>query len=230
MSGPPADFFARYEAESPINTLSFPVESISDSGNDTCPPDGVKEGASCASGGQYVERILGRSPCAPATSASSFDGCQNIGGGVQFNQVTAPVDGTYDVTWWYHCGEDPGNPGRANVYGDKSCGGLDYGTGANSGCRSHLIDVNGVAIVSSVAGQLQRYFHFPCYPSPWAILHGATTQLPLKAGANAIYIHAPGATMLDAADVDAIDVQPAGSGVAPPPLWPKVVTPVLNPD
>jgi hypothetical protein len=230
IGGPPADFFARYEAESPLNTLTFPVENVNDTDNATCPDGGVKEGVSCASGGGYVEKILGRSPCEPPTSASSFDNCQNIGGGVQFNQVSAPVAGTYDVTWWYHCGEDPGSPGHANVYGDKQCGGLDYGTGANSGCRSHLIDVNGVPIVASVSGEVASYFHFPCYPSPWAILHGATTALPLQAGANVIYIHAPGETMLDAVDIDAIDVQPAASGVAPPPLWPKLVTPVPNPD
>ncbi len=33
-----------------------------------------------------------------------------------------------------------------------------------------------------------------------------TTALPLKAGSNVIYIHAPGATTLDAADIDAINV------------------------
>lgn len=229
-NGPTADYFARYEAESPLNTLTFPVENVNDSGNDACPPGGVQEGVSCASGGQYIDKILGRSPCEPPTSASSTSGCQNIGGGVLFNQVIAPTAGTYDVTWWYHCGEDPGNPGRANVYGDKSCGGIDYGTGANSGCRSQLIDVDGAPVVATSAGQVKAYFHFPCYPSPWAILHGATTALPLQAGANSIYIHAPGSLMLDSVDVDAIDVQPSGKGVAPPPLWPKLVTPVLDPD
>ncbi|HZL17818.1 MAG TPA: hypothetical protein VFG23_08740 [Polyangia bacterium] len=49
-----------------------------------------------------------------------------------------------------------------------------------------------------------------------------TTALPLKAGSNVIYIHAPGATTLDAADIDAINVLPQGTG-APP-----LATPVMS--
>jgi hypothetical protein len=229
-AAPPANFFARYEAESALNTATFPVEGRIGAGNETCAQDGVMEGANCASNGQYVDQILGRSPCQPPTSKTSFTGCQNIGGGVLFNGVTVPVDGTYDVTWWYHCGEDPSIPGRANVFGDTQCGGLDYGTGAGSGCRPHLIDVNGVPMSSTVAGTIAPYFQFPCYPGPWSILHGATTALHLNAGANTIYIHAPGVSNLAAADMDALDVHAAGHGVAPPPLWPRLVTPVQSPD
>jgi hypothetical protein len=223
-SGVPADFFARYEAESPNNRLTFPVESIET--DTSCGLDGVTEGANCSSGGKYVAYILGRSPCAPPTSTTSYDGCQNEGGGVQFIAVSVPVDATYDVTWWYHCGA--GDDGRANVFGDTSCGGLDYGSSDGIGCRPHLIDVNGVPASADLAGQTALYFQFPCYPADWGILHGATTALPLKAGANTIYIHAPGATDLDAADVDAIDVQAADHGSAAPPLWPRLITPVLS--
>jgi hypothetical protein len=49
----------------------------------------------------------------------------------------------------------------------------------------------------------------------------------LKAGTNTIYIHAPGAPTLDAADIDALDVQASGHGIAAPPAWPKLVTPVV---
>ena len=49
-----------------------------------------------------------------------------------------------------------------------------------------------------------------------------TTALPLKAGSNVIYLHAPGATTLDAADIDAINVLPQGTG-APP-----LATPVMS--
>lgn len=66
------------------------------------------------------------------------------------------------------------------------------------------------------------------YTAPWSILHGATTALPLKAGKNTIYYHAPGATTLDAADLDAIDVQAPGHGTAPAAAWPKLVTPVVS--
>lgn len=223
----PALFFTRYEAEAPSNALTFPVQVVDGNGYATCPADGVKEGANCASGGQVISQIMGRSPCQPPTLRSSYDGCQNIGGGVEFRDVTVPVDGSYDVTWWYHCGADPSRPGRANVYGDTGCGGLDYATGPNTGCRSHMIDVNGAAVSATVAGQTALYFHFPCYGTAWSILHGATTALSLKSGSNVIYIHAPGATTLDAADIDAIDIQAPGHGSAEPPLWPKLVTPVL---
>jgi hypothetical protein len=224
----PASFLMRYEAESPLNTLTYPVEGVGTEGAPPCAADGVKEGADCASGGKVVNQILGRSPCTPPTSTTSYTQCQNRGGGVQFNGVTVPVDGIYDVTWWYHCGPD--KPGHADVYGDTKCGGLNYNTGAGSGCRPHLIDVNGVPMSSTVGGKTALYYQFPCYPAPWSTVHGATTALPLKAGANTIYIHAPGATTLDAVDVDALDVQPGGHGTAPPPLWPKLVTPVVAPN
>ena len=229
-AGAPASFFMRYEAESPANALTYPVEQIDGNGYATCQTNGVTEGADCASGGRAISQILGRSPCQPPTSNTSYDGCQNIGGGIAFSDVTVPVEGTYDVTWWYHCGADPARPGRANVYGDNACGGLDYATGPNTGCRPHLIDVNGVAVSSTIAGRNAPYYHFPCYATAWSILHGATTALPLKAGSNTIYIHAPGATTLDAADIDALDVQVAGHGTAPSPLWPKLVTPVTSPN
>jgi hypothetical protein len=222
----PADFFMRYEAESSLNTLTYPVEVVTTEGDTACPANGVKEGANCASGGKVVAQILGRSPCDPPTSTTSYTNCQDKGGGVQFNAITVPVAGNYDVTWWYHCGPD--TPGHADVYGDTRCGGLNYNTGTGTGCRPHLIDVNGVPISSTVGGQTALHFQFPCYTTPWSTLHGATTSLPLKAGVNTIYIHAPGATTLDAADMDAIDVQPNGKGVAPAPLWPKLVTPVVS--
>jgi hypothetical protein len=236
MSGPfgdagaPATFLARYEAEALANALTYPVEAVDGTGYATCPPNGVTEGADCASGGRVVTRILGRSPCLPPTSTTSYDGCQNLGGGIEFRDVSVPFDGNYDVTWWYHCGADPARPGRANVYGDTACGGIDYATGPDTGCRPHMIDVNGVAMSSTIAGRSAPYYHFPCYATPWSILHGATTALPLRAGSNTIYLHAPGATTLDAADFDALDVQVAGHGTAPPPLWPKLVTPVTSPN
>jgi hypothetical protein len=237
----PASFFVRYEAESPINTLTYPVEGIVTDGAQPCPgvpgtsSDGVKEGANCASGGRVVNQLLGRSPCTPPTSTTSYAACGNKGGGVTFNGVTVPADGTYEVTFWYHSGQL--SPGQADIYGDIHCGGLNYNTGPGSGCRPHLIYVNGVQTSLAVGGQNAVYYEFPAYPDAWSILHGAVTALPLKAGSNTIYIKAPGFTTSDAADIDAIDVQPSGRGGpsfqpsgagGPPTLRIGLVTPVVN--
>jgi hypothetical protein len=237
----PASFFARYEAESPLNTLTYPVEGVVTDGAQPCggtagtPSDGVTEGANCASGGHVVNQILGRSPCTPPTSTTSYTACGNMGGGVTFSGVTVPADGTYDVTFWYHSGQL--TPGRADTYGDVNCGGLNYNTGPGSGCRPHLIYVNGVEMSSMVNGQNAVYYEFPAYPDSWSIVHGAVTALPLRLGTNTIYIKAPGFTTSDAADVDALDVQPSGKGAplfqpsgkgAPPTLRIGLVTPVVN--
>ena len=75
---------------------------------------------------------------------------------------------------------------------------------------------------SSEDGQTAPIYQFPCYPGAWSILHGATTALPLKAGPNVVFIHAPHEITLDGADIDAIDVLPQGQGVQP------LVTPVVS--
>ncbi len=237
----PVSFFARYEAESPLNTLTYPVEGVVTDGAQPCPgvagttSDGVKEGANCASGGHVVNQLLGRSPCTPPTSTTSYTACGNKGGGVTFNGVTVPADGTYDVTFWYHSGKLPS--GAADVYGDVHCGGLNYNTGTGSGCRPHLIYVNGVQLSSTVGAQTAIYYQFPAYPDSWSTVHGAVVAIVLKGGANTIYIKAPGFTTSDAADLDALDVQPSGPGGpsfqssgqgGPPLLRIGLVTPVVN--
>jgi hypothetical protein len=237
----PPTLFARYEAESAANTLTYPVEGVVTEGDVACPgvpgtsTDGVKEGANCASGGHVIDQILGRSPCTPPTSTTSYTNCGNAGGGVTFNDVTVPLDGTYDITFWYHSGQL--TPGQADVFGDVHCGGLDYDTGPGSGCRPHVLYVNGVEMSAVVGGQSAVYYEFPAYPDSWSIVHGAVVALPLKAGDNTIYIKAPGFQTSDAADIDALDVQPSGPG-APrfqakgnggPPAFPiGLVTPVVN--
>jgi hypothetical protein len=140
----------------------------------------VKEGAACCSGGGEITQILGRK-----------------GGALQFNEVSAPSDGMYDVTWWYHCGLN-------DNFGDKDCGG--DATATPSGCRPHQIVVNGVEQTGT--------YHFPCFAAGWAILHAATTNLPLKAGStNTIKVFATAPR--DGADMDAIEILPTGQGVPP---------------
>ena len=103
-----------------------------------------------------------------------------------FEGVTVPVDGVYYVTWWYHSGQD--TPGHADVYGDNACGGLNYDVGPGSGCRPQMIYVNGIEMSTTVGGQIAVYYQFPAYPLAWNIMHGAVTALPLKAGANTVYM------------------------------------------
>jgi hypothetical protein len=118
-------------------------------------------------------------------------------GGMVFNQVSAPSDGMYDVTWWYHCGLN-------DNFGDPGCGGEPH---TPSGCRPAGLVVNGMA--------LAHVYQFPCFPGDWGQIHAYTTPLALKAGpTNSIQITA-GIMGRDAADIDAIMIMPLGMGVAP---------------
>jgi hypothetical protein len=146
------------------------------------PPGTFKPGDTCCSGGGEVTQILGRAM-----------------GALQYNNVSAPADGMYDVTWWYHCGLN-------DNFGDKNCGGQTNPPTTPSGCRPHQIVVNGT--------EMPGTYHFPCFPGPWSIIRAATTTLPLKGGAmNTIKVYATAPR--DAADMDAIEVVPAGMGIAP---------------
>ena len=117
-------------------------------------------------------------------------------GWLQYNKVSAPADGMYDVTWWYHCGKN-------DNFGDGNCGGEPNHPPA--GCRPHILTVNGA--------RLPKVYEFHCFPGPWGQIHAVTTPLPLKAGDNSIRVVAtPGR---DDADLDAIAIFPAGMGVPP---------------
>jgi hypothetical protein len=116
-------------------------------------------------------------------------------GGAVLNAIAAPSDGMYDVTWWFHCGKD-------DNFGDTGCGGAPH---TKSGCRPHVLEVNGT--------KLPKVYHFPCFPGSWGELHASTTTIPLKGGMNSIRVYAtPGR---DAADLDAIELFPAGKGLPP---------------
>jgi hypothetical protein len=113
-------------------------------------------------------------------------------------------------------------------------------TGAGSGCRPHLIYVKRRPDVVDGGPEcdLLRVSRLPC---SWSTVHGAVVALSLKAGPNSIYnsiyIKAPGFTTSDAADIDALDVQPSGAGAplfeksaqgGPPTVPIGLVTPVVN--
>jgi hypothetical protein len=196
--GAPSTLDAWYEAEAvPPNVLINGANKVMcNSGQQynemTCTHDQVKEGAVCCSEGGLVANILGKA-------------ANNTGAGIEFHNVSAPTDGVYSVTWWYHCG-------ASDTFGDVNCGGLHYSVPKYAGCRPHLIDVNGTAVSGTVNGAVALFFQFPCYSSAWAVIHAATTDLPLKAGNNVIFIHTPHVGNLDAADIDAIHVTAMGQG------------------
>jgi hypothetical protein len=178
-----------YEAEAMTNTLSGstltanPPKPRLGKCMPICPPDGVKPGAQCCSaGGEVLWLTQGNGP---------------IPGGLQFNGVTAPADGTYDVTWWYHCG-------ASDNFGDKHCGGQTDPPTTPAGCRPHQIVVNGVELMGT--------YHFPCFAGSWIEMHAATTALPLKAGANTIKVYPK---ERDSADMDALQISPVGKGTPP---------------
>jgi hypothetical protein len=169
-----------------------------------CTPQMLTDGASCCSGGKLVHGLLG------ASGKTCFGMPLTCGSGIELTVPAVPVDGMYDVTWWYHCGQN-------DSFRDTTCGGLKYDAGTPGVCRPHEIIVNGA--LPSGSGMGAYYYQFPCWASGWALIHPAVTTLPLKAGSNTIYIHAPNDYMsaaicggLDAADLDVIHVTPVGQG------------------
>jgi len=116
-------------------------------------------------------------------------------GGAVLKEIAAPADGMYDVTWWFHCGKN-------DNFGDTGCGGLPH---TASGCRPHVFTVNDMKIPG--------VYHFPCFPGSWGEIHASTVALPLKSGMNSIRVVATAGR--DAADLDAIQIFPAGKGPMP---------------
>ena len=177
---------AFYEAEAvPPNTLiSGAVVGKCGATTPVCPPPAeIKPETNCCSGAGEVRQLLRGK------------------GGLQFNGVTVDADGIYDVTWWYHCGNN-------DNFHDPTCRGEPH---TASGCRPGELTVNGTV--------LPKIYEFPCFPGSWGEIHAATTTVPLKAGnMNTIKMTAH-YTNNDAIDIDAIAIYAAGKGV--PPSLPK---------
>jgi hypothetical protein len=176
-----------YEAEDvPPNVLTYgtsmtPGMLYTAPAGSICMMKPPMPGTACFSGKGEVVQLLGRYNRA-----------------LTYENVYAPSDGMYDVTWWYHCGLN-------DNFGDKNCGGQTNPPTTPSGCRPHNLVVNGMAIPGT--------FHFPCFPGNWNIIRAATTTLPLKAGANTIKVFSTAPR--DAADLDALAVDQAGKGTPP---------------
>jgi uncharacterized membrane protein len=129
--------------------------------------------------GKKVAQLLGHAPQGRGT--------------LQFNSISVPADGNYDVTWGYYCGKSDNN-------GDTTCGGQPH---TPSGCRPGIFVINGV--------QLPTVHQFQCFPGTWHELHSATFSVPLKAGMNSLKIFSNSA---DCPDVDRIVVADGTGGTS----------------
>jgi hypothetical protein len=122
-----------------------------------CPTPAAEmpEGTCCA-GGTEVHGILGHAAMGK--------------GAVQFNGISAPTDGTYNVDWWYFCGNSDTN-------GDNVCPWAGQGKGNPPGCRPAQFLINGTPLQMADV-------QFPCSAGSWMVVHLKTIPMPLKAGAN----------------------------------------------
>jgi hypothetical protein len=139
----------------------------------------------CCSGGGQVTWIV---------SANTA----HTSGWMELHDIAAPANGTYDITFWYHCG-------GGDTYGDDNCGGDAMTQPGQKGCRPTVFTINGTLMPGA--------YHFPCFSGSGGIIHAATVSLPLSQGMNTIKYAPP--VPRDAADLDAIEVLSSGKGVAP---------------
>jgi hypothetical protein len=135
-------------------------------------------------------KVTGCKFCYGGAQANNILGHSATGKGTwTFNQLYAPADGNYDVTWYYYCGMNDNN-------GDPDCGGIDSLKSA-AGCRPGIFVINGQ--------ELPTVYQYRCFSTPWNILHKATFSLPLKAGNdNSIKIYSKSA---DVVNIDRIVIQ-----------------------
>jgi len=134
---------------------------------------GVARIITCADcfGGKKVTQLLGHAP--------------EGRGSLQFNDISITMDGKYNVTWFYYCGNNDNN-------GDTDCGGKPH---TPSGCRPGIFVVNNV--------QLPDVNQFPCFPGTWEELHTISFTVDFKAGNNSLKIFSNSA---DCADLEGISV------------------------
>jgi hypothetical protein len=171
-----------YEAEAvPPNVLVG--RAVLATGHMPCATKPPMPGQMCDSGGGEVDWLV------------SGGG----GGTLTWMNISVPSDGMYDVTFWYHCGNN-------DVYGDKNCGGQTNPPTVAPGCRPHVFVVNGTTLPGA--------YHFPCFAGSWGIIRAATVSLPLKGGAmNSIKVVSP--PPRDASNMDALQISPPGKGMGP---------------
>ncbi len=181
-----------YEAEAKPPNILYGRAVIAHCKN-TC-PSMFKPGDDCCSGGGEVNWIVSGSH-GPDPQPPDGRG----GGELRWMNISAPADGMYDVTWWYHCGNN-------DNFGDNDCGGQTDPPTMPSGCRPHQIIVNGT--------EMPGTYHFPCFAGSWGIIRAATTTLPLKAGGDN-WVHVYATKPRDAADMDALQISPVGKGTPP---------------
>ncbi len=115
-------------------------------------------------------------------------GVSNCCGAITFNNVFAPKDSNYLITFGYMCATGDND-------GDSTCG-TKVKTGY--GCRPMQFSINGDTVKNVV-------WQMPCYNNPsWCFDHYDTITLPLKAGLNSMHFWS---STTDMPDLDRIIVK-----------------------
>jgi hypothetical protein len=109
-------------------------------------------------------------------------GVSNCCGAITFNNIYAPKDSTYLITFSYMCAGGDND-------GDSNCGGT-LGTNGGLGCRPIQFVINGDSD--------KVVFQTPCYANTnWCLEHFDSTSIPLKAGLNSIHLWSKTSDMPD---------------------------------
>ncbi len=109
-------------------------------------------------------------------------GVSNCCGAITFNNVYAPTDSTYLITFSYMCAGGDND-------GDANCGGT-LGTNGGLGCRPMQFVINGDSD--------KVVFQTPCYSNTnWCLEHFDSTSIALKAGLNSIHLWSATSDMPD---------------------------------
>jgi hypothetical protein len=147
----------------------------------TCPPDHQ----TCCPGGKSVGGIL-FSPCSPAPACPASMPNGKKGGTVTFYGINAPVEGDYNIAWYYYCGNTD-----SDKYTSATCPmGVEGSPTGPAGCREAQFVING-ALDPTI-------YEMPCFlagtkDGQWSTVHtwvrnkpGTSTLVPfhLKAGSN----------------------------------------------
>jgi len=116
-------------------------------------------------------------------------GVSNCCGAITFNNVWAPKDSNYLITFGYMCSFGDND-------GDSNCGGTPLGTNGGLGCRPMQFAINGDTL-KSLNGAV-TVWQIPCTNNQsWCMHVYDTITLPLKAGLNSMHLWSGSSDMPD---------------------------------